>query len=140
MWNFETTLRWTSGTTGSAGCPGKPDVTVSAPPEFGGEAGRWTPEDLLVSAIESCLMMTTLNVAQRQKLELKGYASKATGRMEKTAEGLRFSGVEVAIEVTVSDPALADKAVKTVQIAEKYCPVSNGVKFPVHVVATAKVG
>lgn len=137
MWNFETTLRWTRGPLGLASSTGKPDITVSPPPEFGGEAGRWTPEDLLVSAVEICLMMTALNVAQRQKIEVKAYASKASGRMEKTPEGLRFTGVDVAVELTVADPALAEKAVKLMQIAEKYCPVSNGLKFPVHVTAQA---
>ena len=137
MWNYETTLRWTQGPLGQAGSAGKPELTVSPPPEFGGEAGRWTPEDLLVSAIETCLMMTTLNVAQRQKIEVRGYTSKASGQLEKTPEGLRFTAVLLTIELQVADEASREKAVKAVQIAEKYCPVSNAVKFPVHVTVNA---
>ena len=139
MWTFTTSLRWNGGATGLAGCAGKPDLVVSPPPDFGGQPDCWTPEDLMVSAIETCLMMTTLNVAQRQKLALKGYASQATGTMEKTANGLRFSRVEVAIQLQVADPASLDKAVQLVATAEKYCPVSNAVTFPVKVTASAQV-
>ena len=139
MWNFETTVRWAGKETGVAECAGKPAVKVTPPPELGGEAGQWTPEDLLVSAIETCLMMTALSVLKRQKITLAGYASKATGKMEKTPEGLRFTGLEVAVEVLVSGADDVEKAVKAVALAEKYCPISNAVKFPVQVTASARV-
>ena len=139
MWNFDTTFRWVGKEKGVAACAGKPDISITTPPEFGGEPGHWTPEDVLVTAIESCLMMTALNVAKRQKLDLKSYASKASGQMEKTPEGLRFTGLTVAIELQVGDAADIEKAIKVVAIAEKYCPVSNAVKFPVTVTATTRV-
>lgn len=139
MWTFETSFRWVGKEEGVAECAGKPSIQVTPPPEFGGEAGRWTPEDLLISAIESCLMMTTLSVAQKQKINLRAYTSKASGKMAKTSEGLRFTGVEVVIDLQVADAADLDKAVKAVAIAEKYCPVSNGVKFPVSVQASARI-
>lgn len=139
MWSFETTVRWVGKEECLAECAGKPAVSVTPPPEFGGEPGQWTPEDLLVSAIETCLMMTALSVLKRQKITLAGYASKATGKMEKTSEGLRFTGLEVAIEVLVTGPDDVEKAVKAVAIAEKYCPISNAVKFPVTVTASARV-
>ena len=139
MWNFETSFRWIGKEEGVAECAGKPAINVTPPPEFGGEPGRWTPEDLLISAVESCLMMTTLSVAQKQKINLKAYASKATGKMAKTSEGLRFTGLDVTIDLQVADATDIEKAVKAVAIAEKYCPVSNGVKFPVTVKASARV-
>lgn len=137
--NVETILRWSGSSEGVAGCAGKPDIAVNPPPEFGGAPGRWTPEDLLLSAIESCVMMTALNIAQRQKLALKGYTSKATAQLAKTPEGLRFTGAAVAIDMRVADPADIEKAVRLVAMAEKYCPISNALKFPVHVTAQARV-
>ena len=82
-------------------------------------------------------MMYTLNVAQRQKIEVRSYTSKASGQLEKTPEGLRFTAVHLTIELQVADEASREKIVKAVQIAEKYCPVSNAVKFPVHVTVNA---
>jgi organic hydroperoxide reductase OsmC/OhrA len=139
MWTFETTLRWDGKENGVAECAGKPPVAVSSPPEFGGLPGHWTPEDLLVSAIETCLMMTTLSVLNKQKINLKAYSSKATGAMAKTSEGLRFTGLEVIISLQVTEPAEIEKVVKAVAIAEKYCPISNAVKFPVKVTAQANL-
>ena len=139
MWKFETSMHWSGGQEGTASCPGKSDLRITPPPEFGGTPGQWTPEDQLVSAIEACLLMTTLSVLSRQKIQLAGYASRATGVMEKTADGLRFTGVDISIDLQVSDPALVEKAERAVNVAEKYCPISNAVKFPVKVQATVQV-
>lgn len=138
MFTYQTSLHWTGGAQGGVSAPGRPDLTITSPSEFGGRDDAWNPELLLVAAVESCLLLTALSVAQRQKLALSGYSSQATGRMEKTPEGLRFTGIEVAIRLKVSAPEDLEKAKKLVAIAEKYCPVSNAAKCPVHV--TAEVG
>ena len=133
MWTYETQLTWTDGESGIERTAGRPDLSISSPPEFGGNAALWNPELLLVSAVESCLLLTTLSVAKRQNLALAGYASSATGRMAKTPEGLRFQEIAVSVTLTVpagTDPAKAEQLVHT---AEKYCPVSNALKCPVPV-------
>ena len=38
-------------------------LDVSSPPAFGGEAGRWTPEDMLVGGIEACILLTTMFIS-----------------------------------------------------------------------------
>ena len=130
MWTYETALNWTPGGESTEEAAGRPPLTISPPPEFDGRPDRWNPELLLVGAIESCLLLTALSVAQRQKLSLAAYSSRAVGHLEKTPEGLRFSRIEIAVTVQADD---MEKARKLVQIAEKYCPVSNAVKCPVHV-------
>lgn len=140
MFTYETSLRWDNGSGGTLAAHGRPDLPITPPSEFGGTDTAWNPELLLVSAIESCLMLTALSVASRQKLALSGYSSKATGRMEKTPEGLRFSGIEVAVRLVVKAAEDVEKARKLVAIAEKYCPVSNAAKCPVHVTADVTVG
>jgi organic hydroperoxide reductase OsmC/OhrA len=135
MFTYETSVMWESGENGTAATEGRPSLAICPPPEFGGTADRWNPELLLVSAVESCMLLTTLSVLQRQKIALKGYTSKATGRMEKTPDGLRFTGIEIAVTLATA-PEDAEKAAKAVAIAEKYCPVSNAVKCPVTVKVT----
>lgn len=133
MFTYQTSLQWNGGNGGTMSAPGRPDVALTSPSEFGGRDDAWNPELLLVAAVESCLLLTALNIASRQKLALAGYTSQATGRMEKTPEGLRFTGIEVSVRLHVASPADAEKAAKLMPVAEKYCPVSNAVKCPVHV-------
>src|SRR6266849_4842186 len=55
---------WSSGRTGLAKSNSAPNaIHFTAPPEFGGLEGRWTPEDLLLSAVASCY--TTLSTPWR---------------------------------------------------------------------------
>lgn len=139
MYTYETSLAWDGAGQGTSAAAGRPPLAITSPSEFGGRDDAWNPELLLVGAVEACLLLTLLNVAQRQKLELKGYASRATGRMEKTPDGLRFTGIDVAIQLKVAAAEDVEKARKAVTIAEKYCPVSNAAKCPVHVTVEAAV-
>lgn len=140
MWNYETTLQWTGGETGIERAASRTDIAISAPAEFGGKEELWNPELLLVSAVESCMMLTSLSVAGRQKITFTKYASKAVGTMAKTPEGLRFQ--EIALAITLTVPAGTDeaKAEQIVRTAEKYCPVSNALKIPVPVQVQVLIG
>jgi organic hydroperoxide reductase OsmC/OhrA len=80
-----------------------PDLTVATPPEFGGPDGIWSPEELLVASVGSCLLSTFLYFAYRLDLSFESYSSHSMGTIEKTSHGLRFTGVDVSIAVTVSD-------------------------------------
>ena len=136
MWKFDTSMKWLEGETCEiTAAGGQPPVQITPPADLGGKAGYWTPEDLLVSAIESCMLLTTLSVLAKQKVALKSYSSTAQGVMEKTPNGLRFTGLDIAITLSTENPADGEKAVRAVGIAEKYCPVSNAVNFPVRVKA-----
>lgn len=136
MWTFNTTFTWQpehdEQGLASAG-PGAPGLAITPPADLGGKPGYWTPEDLLVSAIESCMLMTTLSVVKKQRISLKSYRSEAAGKMEKTPEGLRITGLVIRVTAAVGAPEEVEKFQRAVGIAERYCPVSAAVNFPVHV-------
>ncbi len=134
MWTYETSVDWKEEKTGVARCEGKPAIEVTTPPEFGGPEGVWTPEDLLTSAVESCIMASSLFFLNRSKVGFRSYKSKATGTMEKGAGGLTFSRIAVEVSLELDDPAQADAARKAVIQAEKTCPLSNSLKCPVELV------
>jgi len=131
MWTYETSVDWREGKTGVSRCSGKPAIEVATPPEFGGPEGIWTPEDLLTSAVESCIMASALFFLNRGKVLLRSYKSKATGSLEKGPTGLAFTRIAVGVTLELEDPAQADAAHKAVVQAEKTCPLSNSLSCPV---------
>ena len=131
MWTYETSIDWKEEKTGEANCNGKPAITVATPPEFGGPEGIWTPEDLLTSAVESCIMASSLFFLNRSKIQMRSYKSKATGTLEKGPTGLAFTRITVAVTLELEDLAQADAAHKAVVQAEKTCPLSNSLSCPV---------
>ncbi len=139
-WDFTTNVTWLEGEKLNLGCHGMPDIAVTPPPQFGGEEGYWTPEDLLVGSVDSCMLLTALFFVGKYKINLKAYKSHATGNMEKTAEGLRFTGITVHVEGTVSEEAEIESFKKALEMAEKFCPVSAAVSCPVHLDVSATVG
>jgi organic hydroperoxide reductase OsmC/OhrA len=110
-----------------------PDLTVATPPEFGGPEGIWSPEELLVASVGSCLLSTFLYFAHRFELPFESYSSRSTGTIEKTSQGLRFTGIDVSIAVTVSDDEAVERAssLRLKERLEKYCPVSASLNCPV---------
>src|SRR5205085_2826406 len=48
---YKSSLVWNSGRRGKTSAPGKPEFDVGSPPEFKGEPGVWSPEELLVGAL-----------------------------------------------------------------------------------------
>jgi len=61
---------WSSGKTGLAKSDSAPTaIHFTAPPEFGGLEGRWTPEDLLLCAVAGCYTTTFRALADNSKLE-----------------------------------------------------------------------
>ena len=131
MWIYKTSIDWTEGKKGEANCDGKPGLEVATPPEFGGPEDIWTPEDLLTSAVESCIMASSLFFLDRGKVGFRSYKSKAAGHLEKGPTGLVFSRIAVAVTLELEDPSQADAAHKAVVQAEKNCPLSNSLSCPV---------
>jgi organic hydroperoxide reductase OsmC/OhrA len=130
---FETELVWKEGKECQAKAREKPALTVATPPEFGGPGGVWSPEELFVAAVETCLMSTLLYFTDRFELPLRSYTSSSKGVVERTLEGLRFTGIDVAIHIAFSSEEVADKAsaLHLRQKLEKYCPVSASLDCPV---------
>jgi organic hydroperoxide reductase OsmC/OhrA len=131
MYRYETAVTWRRGKEGEIHTEGKPAIQVAMPAEFGGPAGIWSPEELLVGSVASCLMSTFLHFIERLEIRLASYESRATGTMEKTPDGLRFTAMEVAIVAKVERESDYEKALAIEKKLEKYCPVSTALNFPV---------
>ena len=130
---YRTTLDHVLGRTGVALCEGKPELRVASPPEFKGESGIWTPEDLFVSAIEVCLMLTFAGIAEKRSLRFARYESSAEGFLEWDKTSYRFTRVVVKPRITVGDAQSVPLAREVIERAHQTCLVANSVTSEVAV-------
>jgi organic hydroperoxide reductase OsmC/OhrA len=131
MWTFKTSLNWKGGETADLLCANKPTLDIVPPPDFGGKDNQWSPEDLLVGAVESCLLLTVLYFVDKYKISMEAYSSEAAAHMERTPNGLRFNGIELDLNVKIGSAEDRKKMEKAVEQGEKYCPVAAAVNCPI---------
>jgi peroxiredoxin-like protein len=102
-----------------------PAISFSPPPEFQGEAGRWTPEHFLVAAVASCFISTFEGMAQTSRLEFDSLRLAAEGVLTKQDSGWRFSEIRLRPTVTLRTEEDYDRAVRLLEKAEKSCLVAR---------------
>jgi organic hydroperoxide reductase OsmC/OhrA len=142
---YETALADVQGRSASLTAAGKPAIEINAPPEFKGLPGFWTPEDLFVASVESCLMLTVVGIAEKAGLAIVSYSSTADGLLEWRDASYEFTRVVVRPVITVSSSAAAAAMRAVVEKAERTCLVANSVRStvlvePTIVIVTANVG
>jgi organic hydroperoxide reductase OsmC/OhrA len=110
---------------------GKPVLAGSSDPTFRGDASKHNPEDMLVTALSTCHMLSYLHQAVLAGVVVTAYQDSAEGTMETDAHGGRFLEVVLRPVVTIaagSDPAKAEAAHEP---AHHACFIANSVNFPV---------
>jgi organic hydroperoxide reductase OsmC/OhrA len=130
-YKYTTSVLWKSEKKGTLTVAGKPPVEVATPPEFKGHEGIWSPEDLYVAAVNSCIMTTFLAFAGRAGLAFEGYESEAEGALEFVDERLVFTKIVVRPKVTLRPGADRKLAEEILHKAEKNCLVSNSLRTEV---------
>ncbi len=135
-YTYHTAVQWADQKKGTMSSPGKPDVEVATPPEFKGHEGIWSPEDLLVSAVNVCVMSTFLAFAERAGLAFTGYESEAEGTVELAEGKLQVTAVTIRPRVTLASGADGEKAKDLIHKAEANCLISNSLKTRVTIEPT----
>jgi organic hydroperoxide reductase OsmC/OhrA len=128
---YRTTTEWAGAKAGILGASGKPSFRVASPPEFRGEPNVWTPEDLLVAAVETCLLMTFTSIAQRRELPVEAYYSEATGLLENVDGHYRFTRIVVTPTVIVANADSTEAVLAAIHDAHKDCLIANSLSAEV---------
>ncbi|MGH3054449.1 MAG: OsmC family protein, partial [Gaiellaceae bacterium] len=72
-YDYDTTVEWTHEQRGMLAAAGRASLAIGAPLEFGGTNDVWSPEHLCVAAVNACVMLTFITIAQNSKLPFKAY-------------------------------------------------------------------
>lgn len=129
--SYQTQTTWLENRAGKLQSGEKVEFRVASPPEFKGEAGVWTPEDLLVAAVETCTMTTFLALASRKLLPLISYSSRADGRLEYKDDGYQFTKIIIHPEIVVQNNAAIADAEKIIHDAHDNCLIARSIKAEV---------
>ena len=137
-------MRWTGNRgTGTSGyreygrqnvvtAEGKHDIDGSADRTFHGDRDRWNPEELLLTALSQCHMLSYLHVAVNRGIVVTDYQDDAVGTMTSNADGSgQFSSVTLRPRVTIADESQRADATDAHHEANRLCFIANSVNFQV---------
>ncbi|WP_425844204.1 OsmC family protein [Agrococcus sp. TSP3-2-1] len=110
---------------------GLPDILGSADPTFRGDRGRHNPEQLLLAALAQCHMLSYLHQAASRGIVVTAYRDAATGEMETSGTGGRFTRAVLRPVVTIADATQAADALDAHGQAGRDCFIASSVAFPV---------
>jgi organic hydroperoxide reductase OsmC/OhrA len=137
---YKNSLVWTGARRGRASAPGKPDIDIGSPPEFRGEPGVWSPEELLVGALNACLMLTFISMAQSKRVEFVAYESAAEGVLENIDGKFQITEVSVQPSLVLRSQADLESARTIMDEVEEHCFISNSIKAKVKLEPQFRVG
>lgn len=136
---YKNSIKWQSEKRGLLSSFDKPDIEVATPPEFRGHPGIWTPEDLFVASVNSCIMTTLLYYAEKEGIELLNYESEAEGVLGWIQGRLIFSEIKVKPLIFVKRNSDMQKVKAILEACEKNCLISNSIKCEIKVLPEIKI-
>lgn len=151
--NYKLTAEWT-GNTGegtknvrtydrshTVSIQGKPELFLTTDNPAVGDKTKLNPEDLLVSAISSCHMLSYLYLCSMDGIVVTAYTDHATGVMiEHASGGGNFKEVVLNPQVVVANEGMVEKAIELHHKAHDICYIANSVNFEVKCNPSCKVG
>jgi peroxiredoxin-like protein len=107
------------------------EIRFSAPFEFGGEPGFWTPEHFLLSSVSSCFIATFEAIAKASEFHFLRLEVLTEGIVRKLNGRFSFATITVNPTLTIDSDEDHDHATRLLTKAETSCLVANSLSAPV---------
>ena len=104
-------------------------LAFATPKVFGGSGNDWSPETLLLGAVEGCTMLTFFAYAERRGLRVLTYTSRTTGVLGRDYSGkMRFLSITVRPVVEVATTAEITSVLEAFARIEGKCFIGSSLK------------
>lgn len=104
-------------------------IRGAIPKEFAGPGGGYSPEDLYILSVLSCLIATFKVFAQKSNVTFRNISAKGMLTIDRNEKGVpEFKQLDTEFTLTGVEDQKKAKAI--LAEAEKYCLVSNAIKTP----------
>ena len=130
---YQSDIVWTKDKSGTLSVEDGRSLRVSAPPEFKGEPGLWTPEDFFLASVSVCLMTTFMSLASRAKLTVRSYRDSSEGMLEFAGSRYQFTRIILKPEIEVGSDEEIAGAEEVIRQAHEHCLSANSIKSEVEV-------
>ena len=110
---------------------GVPDLRTAPPLDFDGPGDAWSPEQLLLAAVQACFLLTFRAVAVASRIEFASLAVEGEGIVDRQDGRTRFT--EIILRPRLTLPAGADwvRVQRALEKAERTCLVSASLDTPI---------
>ena len=125
--------RLTGGPAGHAtlSVAGAPDLRSAPPLDFDGPGDAWSPEHLLLAAVEACFLFTLRAVARASKFDFTSLEISSEGTLDRVAGVTRFTEIVLRPRLTLPPGADASRALRLMERCEKACLVAASLSMPI---------
>jgi len=142
-YTFKTQIKWQDGEIGRISSEGKKPVNIALPENLGGPGGSWSPDELFVSSVEACVMLTffwLLKNYEDKKINIISYESETEGISQIDKDGLfRFTKLTLTPTIVISNPDDKPAIERVLKKLDSWCCISNSIKTSVIIEPTVKI-
>jgi organic hydroperoxide reductase OsmC/OhrA len=115
---------------------GVPDLRTAPPADYDGPGDAWSPEQLLLASVQTCLLFTLRAVAHLSKVEFTGLDVHAAGTVDRQDGVTRFTEIVCRSRLTVPAGTDRERALRVLEKSERTCLVSASLSVPIRLEAT----
>ena len=112
-----------------------PVLRLAPPVEYDGPGDAWTPEHLLLAAVQACFLFTLRAVARASRIELLHVDVDTSGTVDRSGGVTRFTDIVLSPTVTLAAGTDRERINRLLEKAEQACLVSESLSTPVRLQA-----
>ena len=129
--HYETRLAGGPDGYATSSADGIPDLRCAAPADFDGPGDAWSPEQMLLAAVQTCFLFTLRSVAKLSKFQFKWLELSAHGVLDRKEGVTRFTEIVLRPRLTVAPGTGRAQALRIMEKSEKACLISASLSTPV---------
>ena len=116
---------------GSIETDGLPQIRIAPPQQYGGPGDAWTPEHLLLAAVEACFLFTFRAVAARAQVSFEFLELSSEGTVDRQNGRTKFTSIVLRPRIVTGSDVDPKQVTQLLEKAERACLVSASLETPV---------
>jgi len=109
-----------------------PDMRANAPIGFDGPGDVWSPEDMLMSSVATCTILSFRAISRASKLNWVSIECESQGELAQVERKLSFTRIKTKVKLVIPKNESSDKAIKLLNKAEANCLINNSLTAESH--------
>jgi len=100
-------------------------LEIAPPVQFDGPGDQWSPEELFMASVSSCLVLSFRAIAKASKFEWLSITCESSGELKKVDKQTKFTSLVSRAKLIVPLGTSVDVGEKLLHKAEQTCFISN---------------